>query len=183
MNDEMAGQAPLAGFFYGLTTTLFYSGWRTGERIAMAFQTEQMVEFRETDAAGIAHFASFFGWMEAAEHRLLRSLGIEILPDHQTAAESAASEDAAAEPAVTWPRINSSCQYHRAARFEDLLAVSVSVKKIGNSAVTYEFAFSNQQGDAIATGEMTSVCCTLSPGGVLAKAEIPASIRSKLESV
>ncbi|QDT61624.1 acyl-CoA thioesterase YbgC [Stieleria bergensis] len=154
----------------------------------MPFHTEQLVEFRDTDAAGIAHFASFFGWMEAAEHRLLRSLGIDILPEQQTATEphatpSDSTEQPPDEPAVTWPRINSSCQYHRAARFEDLLTVTVNVKKIGNSAVTYEFGFSNPQGDAIATGEITSVCCTLSAGGVLAKAEIPSSIRRKLETL
>ena len=47
----------------------------------MSFRTRRIVEFRDTDAAGIVHFSAFFPWMESAEHEMLRSVGIKILPD------------------------------------------------------------------------------------------------------
>ena len=39
------------------------------------FRTRRRVEFADTDMAGIAHFANFFRWMEAAEVDYLASRG------------------------------------------------------------------------------------------------------------
>ena len=36
------------------------------------FVYSQRVEFRDTDAAGVAHFSTFFIWMEEAEHAALQ---------------------------------------------------------------------------------------------------------------
>ena len=38
-----------------------------------AFHTTRRVEFADTDMAGIVHFASFFRFMESAEHDFLRT--------------------------------------------------------------------------------------------------------------
>ena len=38
------------------------------------------VQFRETDAAGLVHFSSFFRYMEEAEHALWRAAGLSIHP-------------------------------------------------------------------------------------------------------
>ncbi len=43
-----------------------------------AFTTRRFVEFVDTDMAGIVHFSAFFRYMEAAEHELLRSLGLSV---------------------------------------------------------------------------------------------------------
>ena len=40
-------------------------------------RTRRRIEFSDTDAGGIAHFARFFVFMETAEHELLRELGID----------------------------------------------------------------------------------------------------------
>ncbi|WP_372894909.1 acyl-CoA thioesterase [Stieleria sp.] len=141
----------------------------------MSFRTRRLVEFRDTDAAGIVHFSAFFPWMESAEHEMLRSLGIKVLPD---------SHD---DPSVTWPRVSVSCDYANAARFEDWLEIEVSVVKIGRSSIRYQVAFSRQdEGGGIvpvAKGTTVVVCCRLRPGGGLEKAMIPDEIRAKLESV
>ena len=42
------------------------------------FIMRRRVEFRDTDAAGIAHFSVFFPWMEQAEHEVLRQLGLSV---------------------------------------------------------------------------------------------------------
>ena len=37
------------------------------------------VEFRDTDAAGIMHFSTYFTYMEEAEHELFRRLGTTVM--------------------------------------------------------------------------------------------------------
>ncbi|WP_315853936.1 acyl-CoA thioesterase [Crateriforma spongiae] len=132
------------------------------------FSVQRRVEFCETDAAGIVHFAAFFPWMESAEHALLRSLGISVLPRQRDDTKP-----------LTWPRVSAQCDYLSAARFEDELTVDVSVRNIGRSSVTYRFTF--RCGDRmLARGQVVSVCCELAAHGKLTKAPIPDSIREAL---
>ena len=42
------------------------------------FRTTRMVEFSETDMAGIMHFSNFFRFMESAEHAFYRSKGFSV---------------------------------------------------------------------------------------------------------
>ena len=49
--------------------------------MAKTFTTQRMVEFSDTDMAGIMHFASFFHYMESVEHEFIRSLGLSIYTD------------------------------------------------------------------------------------------------------
>lgn len=135
----------------------------------MAFKTERLIEFRDTDAAGIVHFSVFFPMMESAEHEMLRSLGMSVLPDFKGNSE---------DSPLTWPRVSASCNYTTPVRFEDRLQISVRVEKIGVSSVKYRFDFT-RDGVEIAGGSMTAVCCRLSEEG-LEKAEIPDSVRKLL---
>jgi len=141
----------------------------------MSFRTRRIVEFRDTDAAGIVHFSAFFPWMESAEHEMLRSVGIKVLPDLH-----------ADDQTVTWPRVSVGCDYSNAARFEDWLEIDVAVSKIGRSSIHYAIGFSRDGGGTplpIASGKTVVVCCRLRPGGGLEKAIIPDEIRAKLESI
>lgn len=135
----------------------------------MSFRTRRRVEFRDTDAAGIVHFSAFFPWMESAEHELLRSIEIPILPH--------------ASDGVTWPRVSVSCDYREAARFEDLIDIDVSIVRIGTSSIQYGFHFSRMDEShsvALATGKTIVVCCRLRQGGGLEKTALPDEIRAKL---
>lgn len=134
----------------------------------MTFWTTRRVEFRDTDAAGIVHFSVFFSMMEAAEHEMLRSLGIDVLP-HAKDGQSV----------LTWPRVAAQCNYAAAARFEDPLRISVRVAKIGTSSVQYQIRFLRDE-QLIAEGLVTSVCCLLDAAGGLEKNAIPDSIRERL---
>ena len=139
----------------------------------MTFSIERRVEFRDTDAAGIVHFSAFFPMMESAEHAMLRSLGISVMP-----------EKASDLPPVTWPRIAASCSYTAAAKFEDVLRIEVRVAKLGNSSVEYSFRFT-RDGDLIAEGTMAAVCCFLNREAGedekhLTKTTIPDPIRALL---
>ncbi|WP_442510290.1 acyl-CoA thioesterase [Novipirellula sp. SH528] len=161
------------------------------------FTTQRRVEFRDTDAAGIVHFSAFFPMMEAAEHAMLRSLGVSVMArptggEHSGSQGNMESPDAETPDHVTWPRVSAHCDYRAAARFEDILDITVSVLHLGNSSVEYGIQFSRTEPAdqpsppgkpgpiVIAEGKLTAVCCTLSPGGKLKKTPIPEDLRKLL---
>ena len=132
------------------------------------FRTKRRVEFRDTDAAGIAHFSVFYLWMESAEHELLRSLGLSVLLEDP-------------EGSITWPRVATRCDYRASLRFEEEFEIEVRVERLGDKSVTYGFSFS-RDGDPIAKGEVTAVCCRILPDGQLRSIAIPDTLRAQLAS-
>ena len=145
----------------------------------MAFVYEQRVQFRDTDAAGIAHFSVFFTWMEEAEHATLRSLGLSVMPRHSHAGAVAMASDSS--PGVTWPRVSAQCDYVRPLRFEDALQIEVTLGKLGIKSLTYHFTFRSRD-QTIATGQVTVVCCRIVDGH-LQSVEIPIEIAARLQTL
>lgn len=134
--------------------------------MSQQFTTERRVEFCETDAAGIAHFATFFVYMEQAEHALLRHLGLSVV-SHEGG------------ETVSWPRVRAECSYRHPVRFEEVLQVRVRVDQLGRRSVTYGFEFSCR-GQLIAEGALTAACCHISPGQPPQATDIPDEFRRKL---
>lgn len=134
----------------------------------VAFRTQRRIEFVDTDTACIVHFSNFFRFMEAAEVEFLRSLGLSVrMPwDGQL---------------ISFPRVSASCDYVKPARFEDLIDIAVTVEKVGTKSVTYGFEFT-LNGDLIARGQVTSVCCRVLPDHRLESVEIPARFRQFLQA-
>jgi YbgC/YbaW family acyl-CoA thioester hydrolase len=129
---------------------------------------KRIVEFGDTDMAGIVHFAQFFNYLEAAEHAFLRSLGISVVMEWEGTP-------------VGMPRVSASCDYLSPARFGDELEVRVLVRRLGRSSVTY--AFDVLKGETpVARGQITAVFCHHVPGRKLEALDIPAAIRAKLEA-
>jgi acyl-CoA thioester hydrolase len=130
------------------------------------FRDRRVVEFADTDMAGIVHFANFFRFMEAAEHAYLRACGLSVFHvfDGQT---------------VTFPRVSSSCDYLRPARFADVLEVEVRVARIGRTSVQYAFTF--YKGDEeVARGQITAVLCRVREDRSLEPFPVPDPIRQAL---
>jgi acyl-CoA thioester hydrolase len=128
--------------------------------------TTRRIEFGDTDMAGIVHFANFFCFMESAEVEYLRARGLSVKMTWEG-------------QSIGFPRVSASCDYLKAATFEDVLDVEVSLEQVGKKSVTFGFAFS-RLGEAIAKGNVTSVCCLIRPGQPLQGIEIPASYRQRL---
>src|SRR5262245_6146765 len=133
-----------------------------------AFHTTRRVDFVDTDMAGIVHFSNFFRFTESAEQEFLHALGLGV--------------------SLTWegqpmgfPRVSAACSYLKPARFEDVLDIAVKIQTIGRKSVTYAFEFS-RNGEPIARGEVSSVCCRVVGDHELESIEIPAGIRGKLEA-
>lgn len=115
--------------------------------MTVVYHTTRRIQWSDTDAAGIAHFACFFKYMEEVEHEFLRSLGLSVsLTD--------------TEGAISWPRVAASCEYQAAVRFEDVLDVELQIDRLGTKSVRYGLRFTHQ-GRAVAHGHLTAVCCRM----------------------
>src|ERR671918_377237 len=109
------------------------------------FRTTRRVEFVDTDMAGIVHFSNFFRYMESAEVEFLRSRGLNVKLEWEG-------------QLLGFPRVSASCDYIKPATFGDVIDIAVTIDRIGTKSVTYAFEFS-KDGEAIARGKVTSVCC------------------------
>ena len=130
-------------------------------------QTRRRVEFRDTDAAGIAHFSAFFFWMESAEHELLRAAGVPVVERDVAGVEA------------SWPRVSATCDYVAAVRFGEEVDVAVAVEAIGRTSVTYGFVFSHA-GVTVARGRIVAVRCLMHPGRKPEPVAVPAEIAARL---
>jgi acyl-CoA thioester hydrolase len=135
--------------------------------MAEVFRTRRRVEFAETDMAGMVHFSNFFRYMEAAEVEYLRSLGLSVALEWEG-------------KKVSFPRVAASCDFSKPARFEDVIDIAVSVKKVGRTSVTYGFEVT-RDGELLARGQVSTVCCSVDPGRPLTPMELPPPLREKLQ--
>lgn len=131
------------------------------------FRTTRRVEFGDTDMAGIMHFSNFFRFMEVAETDFLRARGLSV---------------SWSEGGAKWgfPRVSATCDYAKPAKFADVLTIAVELEKLGTKSVSYRFDFTNQHGEPVAVGRMTSVFCRTAPDRI-ESLEIPPDVRAKLE--
>ena len=134
----------------------------------MPFVTTRRVEFGDTDMAGIVHFSRFFGYMEAAETDFLLARGLNVAWEENGVRYG-------------FPRVAAACDYSRPARFSDMLAITVTVERIGTKSVTYRHEFT-KAGELVATGRITAVYSRKSAGGGLEPLDIPPAVRAALES-
>jgi 4-hydroxybenzoyl-CoA thioesterase/acyl-CoA thioester hydrolase len=140
------------------------------------FRTRRFVEFSDTDMAGIAHFSSFFRYMESAEHELVRSVGLSVFHVVDEA------------HTLSFPRVSAQCDYKSPAWCEDELDIAITIERLGKKSVTYTFEFTrqddtddvNQATTHVATGRIACVCCQLEPGRPPFAVELPEEIAAKL---
>lgn len=130
------------------------------------FTTSRRIEFRDTDAAGVAHFSTYFVFMEEAEHELLRQAGLSVFQEEP-------------QGTLTWPRVSAKCEYRSAARFEEMIVIEGGISRLGTKSVTWRFRIS-RDGAELARGELAAVCCRLQAGLPPVSLAIPSAIREKL---
>ncbi|GMV66198.1 MAG: putative esterase [Candidatus Hinthialibacteria bacterium] len=132
--------------------------------MAYEFHYRKMVEFHETDMAGIVHFSNYFRYMESAEHAFYRSLGLTV---HCTRDGKI----------VSFPRGKVECRYSQVLRYEDLVDIHLLVREKRKKVIRYEFIFSRvlgEQLEEVARGAMTVICVTQeNPHGPFKSIPIP----------
>ena len=91
----------------------------------------RLVAWHETDAAGHNHFTAAFRWMEEAEHRLYRVLGIgTTMVD-------------------VIPRVHIEVDYRDRLFFGEAIDVTVGVISVGRSSARFAFGVRTVRGEAI----------------------------------
>jgi YbgC/YbaW family acyl-CoA thioester hydrolase len=136
--------------------------------MASSFKMSRVVEFCETDMAGIVHFSNFYIWMEQAEHAFFRSLGLTIV-SHRSDGST-----------IGWPRVSAQCRFESPARYEDTLDILLTVQRIGAKSLTYDILFSCGE-RTVARGSLKTVCCVVKPGEPLQSILIPGEYTKQIE--
>lgn len=90
------------------------------------FSIEERVRWGDVDAAGIIFYGSYIRFFEIAETELFRAVGLPYGKGFD-------------ELNIWLPRVHLECDFHRAAKMDDLLEVSVYVGKIGNTSLRLNF--------------------------------------------
>jgi YbgC/YbaW family acyl-CoA thioester hydrolase len=90
------------------------------------FTIEERVRWGDVDAASIIFYGSYIRFFEIAETELFRAAGIPYGKVFD-------------ELDIWLPRVHLECDFHRAAKLDDLLEVSVYVGKIGRTSLRLNF--------------------------------------------
>lgn len=140
--------------------------------MAYEFRATRMVEFSDTDMAGIMHFSNFFRFMETAEHGFYRSLGFSVAMEKSLG--------------LGWPRVKAECEYKSPLRFEDVVEIHLLVRRVGSRSLTFDFHFSKMEnGKRIqaATGRLTIVCVARDPQtGVMKSVPMPPEVLERVQA-
>lgn len=142
-----------------------------------SFKISRLVEFSDTDMAGIVHFTAFFRYMEQAEHAFYRSLNMSVIMHD-------------GEKQISFPRVHASCDYTKPLRFEDEIEIELIVREKKAKVLSYEFIFRKTASrgvpaptppEEVARGKLIVVCVTKdAASGTMKSIEIPASIADRI---
>ena len=119
--------------------------------MAYQFKIRRLVEFSDTDMAGIVHHAVYYRYMEADEHAFFRSLGLTVAPPKSLAS-------------VGWPRVHTEADFFAPLRFEDEVEIQLLVAEKKSKALTYAFRLRKPNAPEpleVARGKITVVCIKL----------------------
>jgi acyl-CoA thioester hydrolase len=119
------------------------SSRRTIEPARATSRVEIRVRFGETDLMGIVHHASYLSYFEAARVAWLRRRGVTY----------------AAWTARGWhlPVVEANIRYRAPARFEDIVAVHVSLTDIRSCSLRFGYRITRDEG-VLADGETRLAC-------------------------
>ena len=138
------------------------------------FSYRRLVEFADTDLAGIMHFSNYFRFVECAEHAFFRSLGYQV----HTAGDDSHQG---------WPRLDVSCKFLKPARFEQTVEVCLRIEEIRNSSLRYSFAMflaDDPTRALLADGSFSIIHVDIDTSArSLRKAPIPPVLRERLTAL
>ncbi len=132
---------------------------------AQPFTAVRRIEFADTDAAGVAHFTTYFRLMEETEHAFYRFLGGSAFEETGDSVRG-------------MPRVSASCDFVRPLRYGDVVEVVLRVREKGERKIAYNFEFRAHPDRRLAAkGAMTVVHATRTAGETFKSAPIPAFLR------
>ena len=96
------------------------------------FKASFRVSWADTDAAQVVHFSNYLRFFEKAEEEFYRHLGFSFT-------------DAKLTRGLWFPRVEVFCQYKKPARFNDTIEVELSIEKLKEKSVKYDFKIVNKK--------------------------------------
>lgn len=132
------------------------------------FVLPRRVEFIDTDMAGIVHFATYFRYIETAEHEMFRSVGLSIGVQDK-------------EPHIGWPRVSCGFDFMKPLRFGEDLEIHIGVKRIGEKSITFQ-AEIVRDNEVLARGYSTSACCKVGPDRKMVPTRVPQETAEQLRT-
>jgi YbgC/YbaW family acyl-CoA thioester hydrolase len=130
------------------------------------FTIEERVRWGDVDAARIIFYGAYIRFFEFAETELFRTIGLAygVMFD---------------ESDIWLPRVHLECDFHRAARLDDLLEVSVYVGHVGRSSMRLNFEVRRKGEEAlVATAHFVMAAVKRD---TFETVPIPAELRERLE--
>ena len=118
------------------------------------FNISLRVYYEDTDAAGVVYYVNYLKFMERARTEFLRSLG----QGHQETLSAGR----------IFVVVESTVRYHRSAKLDDQLQVTVEVSEIGRARMVFHQAVLRDE-EALCTGECTVACVdsqTMKPASI-----------------
>jgi acyl-CoA thioester hydrolase len=113
------------------------------------FRWTVRVYYEDTDTAGVVYYANYLKFFERCRTEWLRALGIE-------------QQRLAAEHRLQFVVRALQCDYHRAARLDDLLHIDASIARLGGASL--EFAQIARRGGELLAASRTKVACVATDG-------------------
>jgi len=130
-----------------------------------SFNTSLRVTWVDTDAAGVVHYSNYFRFFERAEEEFYRYVGFDFTN--------------LKERGLWFPRVETSCQYKKPAKYSDMLVIEVSVEELKEKSVKLGFKVVNEKtDDLLAFGHLVIVAADKQTGHAT---RIPVDIFDKLK--
>jgi YbgC/YbaW family acyl-CoA thioester hydrolase len=129
------------------------------------FTIEERVRWGDVDAARIIFYGAYIHFFEFAETELFREVGL----DYGTMFD---------ELKIWLPRVHLECDFHRAARLDDVLEVSVWVGRFGTKSMKLNFEVRRKGSeDVVATAHFVLAAVNQE---TFETVQIPSELREKL---
>ena len=137
-----------------------------------AHTSRRVVEFAETDMAGLVHFTNYFRYAERAEADFFDDLGESLI-------QRSGGDNSG------WPRVRAECRYAAPLYFRDEIEITIAVKALKERAIDWQFAIFKMHAGApsvrVAKGSFSTVHVKVDPAsGDLVSLSIPDVLLSKI---
>ncbi len=127
--------------------------------ITKDFHHRRLVEFVDTDMAGIVHFSNYFRYMELAEYAFFRQIKLNMMVRRDGSP-------------LAWPRVHVECDYRSPLRFGDEVDIRLRITELREKVIHYQFELRKMQegrpGEVVAEGRSVIVCARVDDTGTVA---------------
>ena len=114
------------------------------------FKLPVRVYIEDTDAGGIVFYANYLKFMERARTEFIRQLGVELR--------------AGLQENISYVVHSLEIKYHKPAKLDDLLSVSVEVIKVANTYITFIQKVYSECGVLMVSAQVKVACVSLDEG-------------------